>query len=254
MIFKTLIFACREARILFKAGRNREGYFENENLLEQTKLAMEIFKEKHPGDQMLILFDNATTHQARAKDALSALKMPLRPKLWITKNQTCRMRNGMLRNGEMQAFYYPDDDPDHPGHFKGMATLLEERGFNIKGLRAQCKTAFANCNDPSPTGQCCCRRILYNEPDFAQQKGSLQELIEKEGHICDFYPKFHPELNFIEQYWGAAKYTYRLSPPSSRISDMEKNMIHALDKVPLLLIRRSVHPLEPSRWLTTPPL
>ena len=50
-------------------------------------------------------------------------------------------------------------------------------------------------------------QIMYNEPDFTQQKGSLQELIEKEGHICDFYPKFHPELNFIEQYWGAAKYS-----------------------------------------------
>ena len=41
---------------------------------------------------------------------------------------------------------------------------------------------------------------------------------------------------------------------SWRTSDMEKNMVHALDKVPLLLIRRSVHPLEPSQWLTTPPL
>ena len=83
---------------------------------------------------------------------------------------------------------------------------------------------------------------MYNEPDFTQQKGSLQELIEKEGHICNFYPKFHPELNSIEQYWGAAKYAYRSCPPSSKIDDMEKNMINALDGVPLLLIHRSVHP------------
>jgi len=147
--------------------------------------------------------------------------------------------------------HYPDNDPDCPGHFKGMETILEERSSDVRALKAQCKTAFADCNDPSPTGQCCCHRILYNEPDFVHQKGSLQELVEKEGHICDFYPKFHPELNFIEQYWGAAKYNYRSCPPSSKIDDMEKNMTNALGGVPLLLIRRSVQPPKPSHCLTT---
>ena len=36
------------------------------------------------------------------------------------------------RNGELQASYYPDNGPDHPGHFKGMATLLEEQGLMLK--------------------------------------------------------------------------------------------------------------------------
>ena len=161
---------------------------------------------------MLIIFDNATTHQAHAKDALSALRMPLQSKLWVPKSQSCQMQDGTFKNGEPQALYYPDDDPDRLGHFKGMAVILEERGFDIRGLRAQCKVSFANCDDPSSTGQCCCHRILYNEPDFAQQKGSLQELIENEGHICDFYPKFHPELNFIEQYLGGRKVCLSIIP------------------------------------------
>jgi hypothetical protein len=43
------------------------------------------------------------------------------------------------------------------------------------------------------------------QPDFKQQKGLLQEAIEKRGHMVVLYPKFHCELNFIRYYWGAAK-------------------------------------------------
>ena len=32
------------------------------------------------------------------------------------------------------------------------------------------------------------------------QKLLLQERIKSRGHLCDFYPKYHCELNFIEQY------------------------------------------------------
>jgi len=38
------------------------------------------------------------------------------------------------------------------------------------------------------------------EPDFLAQKGAIAEIIEKAGHKCIFYPKFHCELNFIERY------------------------------------------------------
>ena len=59
---------------------------------------------------------------------------------------------------------------------------------------------------------CCCRRILYHQRDFVDQCSQLQELIESRSHLCDFYPKYHCELNFIEQYWGAAKAQYRVIP------------------------------------------
>ncbi|CAG8744627.1 13827_t:CDS:2 [Cetraspora pellucida] len=51
------------------------------------------------------------------------------------------------------------------------------------------------CNQPKDIQQ----------PDFTMQKSALEELIVERGHICIFYPKFYCELNFIEQYWGAAK-------------------------------------------------
>jgi hypothetical protein len=61
--------------------------------------------------------------------------------------------------------------------------------------------------------------------------------VTSHGHICDFYPKYHCELNFIEQYWGAAKLWYRTSMHTSNVVEMEKNMLACLDDVPLLQMR-----------------
>jgi hypothetical protein len=67
----------REARILFKAGVNRDGYFDADDLQRQVDYAIDIFESKTNGyAQGLFLFDNAPSHQKRAPNALSARKMP----------------------------------------------------------------------------------------------------------------------------------------------------------------------------------
>jgi hypothetical protein len=147
------------------------------------------------------------------------------------------MRSGTLPNGDPHYFYFPEDHPTMPGWFKGMETIIRERGLwpaEGPGLAAQCP----DFKCPAGRTDCCCRRVLFNQADFITQKPELQEFIESRGHLCDFYPKYHCELNFIEQYWGAAKFRYRAATRSSTIKDMGTTVKESLDSVPLLQIRR----------------
>ena len=124
-----------------------------------------------------------------------------------------------------------------PGWFKGMEQVIQERGlWPAEGLIAQCH----NFHCPPGRTDCCCRRLLFSQPDFVRHKSQLEELIESRGHLCDFYPKYHCELNFIEQYWGAAKLRFRSMGRAATIADMEKVVKACLDDIPILQIRRYV--------------
>jgi hypothetical protein len=81
---------------------------------------------------------------------------------------------------------------------------------------------------------------MFSQPDFVAQKSHLEEYVTSRGHICDFYLKFHCELNFIEQYWGAVKLRYQSSPKMADMDAMECNVIACLDDVLLLQIKRQV--------------
>ncbi len=139
------------------------------------------------------------------------------------------------QTGEPQPFYFPPDHPTMPGWFKGMEQIIQEcnlwpeHGLPMECLGFQC---------PDGHTDCCCCRLLFNQPNFIFQKSQLQELIESCGHICDFYPKYHCKLNFIEQYWGAAKLWFRVAGCMGTLNEMEKKVITCLDDVPLLQIQQ----------------
>ena len=114
-----------------------------------------------------------------------------------------------------------------------MEQIIRERHlWPEMGLPAEClgfKCAGVNC---------CCHQLLFNQPDFASQKSMLQEVIEDRGHICDFYPKYHCELNFIEQYWGAAKLRFRQTDQAPTMDQLVRNVKACLDDVPLTQIHQ----------------
>jgi hypothetical protein len=248
------------ARVLFRAGKAREGYFTNEDIVAQAQKAMDILQKHFPDEDHVLVFDNATTHLKRADGALSARRMPK----GISKPGTnfgvevsvlgddgkpvygrdgkiakekVQMSNGKFSDGSEQQFYFPAGH-EHQGLFKGMAIILEERGIQgIKGKKAQCGKNFV-CK-PGST-DCCCRRILYNQPDFVNVESILEAACRARGVKVLFLPKFHCELNFIEQCWGCAKRRYRLFPPSSKEDDLEKNLIASLEEVSIIQMRRSV--------------
>ncbi|QRV73099.1 DDE superfamily endonuclease [Ceratobasidium sp. AG-Ba] len=100
------------------------------------------------------------------------------------------------------------------------------------------RACAAHAAESKTTTKCCARRVLSDQPDFVDIKSALEEIAE--AHECQvlFLPKFHCELNPIEQCWGYAKHVYRQFPPSKSEADLEANMLASLDAIPLESIRR----------------
>ena len=147
------------------------------------------------------------------------------------------MANGTFQDGCEQEFYFPNSHPQG-GLFKGIEIILKDRGYTgcigTKGKLAEC----AKFKCPPGAADCCCRRILFNEPDFVNVPFLLQLECNARGYDVIFLPKFHPELNPIKQCWGSSKRTYRKYPALSKEADLERNVVDALESVPLLSIRR----------------
>jgi len=212
------------------------------DLLQQVDKAIDIFEEKTNGfAARLFLFDNAPSHQKQAPDALSARKMPKNPNpTWTHHKDGSQMQpttfvDQVQGNHIFQNFNFGDDHPTMPGWFKGMETIIRERSlWPEKGLLAQCEGFKCQAGKTD----CFCHRLLFTQPNFVAQKSHLEELITSHGHICDFYLKYHCELNFIEQYWGAAKLQYCNTQKTSDIKEMQANILNCLDDVPLLQIQR----------------
>jgi hypothetical protein len=149
------------ARVLFKAGAGREGYFTSDNVCAQVRIAMDICDIEYSGEKHVFIFDNATTHLKQVDDALSVRNMPKNPssnfgveqnKLGANKKQIygpdrkpvkekVNMANGTFHDGSPQDFYFSEGHPE-AGHFKGMAIILEECGYlgctGLKGKWAEC--------------------------------------------------------------------------------------------------------------------
>lgn len=246
-----------EARVLFKAGTNRDGYFTNDEILEQATRAMDILKKHFPDDQHIFVYDNARTHLKRAPNALSARSMvrntPKPGKNWLVEapelddrgrqvyapdgtklKKRVQMTPGTLPNGELQSLYFPESHP-RAGVFKGMSVILKERGF-LK--EAELKRECLGFKCPLDRTDCCMRRFLYSQPDFVAVETLLEAHCKKRGFEVLFLPKFHPELSPIEPCWGSAKRRYRELPLSRLKAELEANVLFSLESVSLEQVRR----------------
>lgn len=142
------------------------------------------------------------------------------------------MRDGKLPDGTPQAMWIFDDAGNKIA--KGMREVLRERGLwkdDLRKICNKCKKQQTNATD------CCATRILNLQADFAAQLPLLHEIVEVSGHEIIFYPKFHCELNFIEQFWGAAK-VYSRRHCDYTWEGLQKVVPAALDSVDLAKIRR----------------
>jgi hypothetical protein len=246
------------ARVLFKAGKARDGYFTNAEIMEQVKKAMDILEKYYPDVDHLLVYDNTTTHRKHAPDALSARKLLKKVdkegKLWgilstvVGDNgkpicgpdgkvlrQTVWMANRFF-NGRLQSLHFPEGH-QHAGLFKGMWQILIEHGLTKEAdLNAECK-AF-KC--PPDATACCYRRVLYNQPNFEAVASVLETMCKAHGFQVLFLPKFHPEISMVESCWGYSKRVYRVYPLSSSESTLEINVMRALEAVSVKSMRRYI--------------
>ena len=74
------------------------------------------------------------------------------------------------------------------GRPKGLKLVLQERGIDVTGMNADKL-----------------REELAKIEDFKNPKTLVEEKVKSRGHLCMFFPKFHCELNAIEQCWCHAK-------------------------------------------------
>ncbi|KAI6096038.1 hypothetical protein F5141DRAFT_1191132 [Pisolithus sp. B1] len=203
------------ACVLFRAGKSRDGYYSSNDILKQAAQAMDILVKYFPEEDHIFVFDNATTHLKCADDALSAHHMPKNPlKSWGPEamvrddngkpimgpdNKPLKMKIPMapshFPDGTSQPLYFPVGHPQ-AGWFKGMSQILQECGYDVKGLLTECK----GFKCPEGWRDCCCHRILFNEPDFKNVKSLLEATCRAQGVQVIFLPKFHCELNFIEMF------------------------------------------------------
>ena len=243
------------ARVIFKAGKTRDGYFTNIEILLQLELAMDIVQKHYPNDRHIVVYDNATTHTKRPATAPTATKMTKNPstkfgaEVTVTidgkiqysatgkpQKRTVQMGPGILPNGQPQ-YFYSTLSTTVLGTFKGTTKLLQERGLTEEAkLNGSCK----NFKCPAGATRCCQKRVLYNQPDFADQLSAIEIACKARGFEAIFLPKFHCELNFIEHCWGHAKRVYRQYPPSSKEEDLERNVLSALESVPVEIMRKCV--------------
>jgi len=146
-------------------------------------------------------------------------------------------------DGTVQPLYFPEGHK-RAGVLKGMAVILEERGFaGTQKLCTECK----NFKCTPPALDCCCRWLLFNQLDFQDVNTILGAACEAHGFQLIFLLKFHCELNFTEQCWGYAKWLYRLNLESSQEDHLERNALAALDAIPLASMRQLV--LQYLLWL-----
>lgn len=133
------------ARVLWKAGKNRDEYQTADDIIAQATRAMDILEKDYPDETHVFAYDNATIHTCRPVNALSARKMTLHPntnfggevKVNGKVVRKVKMRDTVFSDGTIQELYHPANHPTHPGWFKGLRKLIQERCERRQSPRSQ---------------------------------------------------------------------------------------------------------------------
>jgi transposase len=249
---------------LFEAGNNRDGWFTNDDLVQQFENCKDLFTSLHPNCKILVGFDNSMSHHKKSPDGLDARQLNLSDG---GVNQRTVIRDGWFidENGErvIQKMHLTVQSPTGmiKGDQKGLKTILMERnksknnrGHNLLKICDYC----SKVNDKEERDyavlsgyideKCCATYVLSQEPDFLEQKEWLSEVVEAAGFDIIYFPKYHCELNFIEMIWGWIKAFHRRTCTYS-YNDLKSNLPDTVEnRLPIAFIRRASRSCE--RFMT----
>jgi hypothetical protein len=162
-----------------------------------------------------------------------------------------------MRNGER----VEQSIQTEAGVQKGLVTILEERGLvtrngnsaidNLynKNLVVTCQACKDHKTDDERLAvegvtrenlnHCCLCRLLASQPDFADQRAWLAEVVEDEGCEIMFFPKYHCELNPIEMIWSWIK-AYHRRTCKYNFKDLETELPKTIEeRLPISFVRRA---------------
>ena len=172
------------SRVMLKCGNNYDGYWTGEDVAKHLEEVHVIFLKLRGGDLALYVFDNSVNHHKIATDALNTKKLNLKDRgdnmpilryfFYIDQNEH-RVFHRMLTAEEFQ---------------KGLKTIILERVSWRDGMKKNEALALL---------------IQKNDFDTTKFSSILDETVRRLAAWLEFVPKYHPEFNFIEMYWGYSK-------------------------------------------------
>ena len=203
---------------IIEYGKAGKGYWTNATMAAHLRRAIRAAEYRFPFARLVWRFDNSSNHLAYGEDALVANRMQVRP------GGSQPVMHDTIWKGKVQKMVV--EEGPNAGLPKGLRLILTERGYNVKGWRLDHKDPTKNY-----------RKVIATHPDFQNEKSLLESIIIAAGHLCYFYPKFHPELSPIELFWAALK-DYLRRHCGYNIATLRENVPKALDTICVEMIRR----------------
>ncbi|OAD72008.1 hypothetical protein PHYBLDRAFT_169916 [Phycomyces blakesleeanus NRRL 1555(-)] len=207
-------------QVVFYPGAQYEGYWKSSHMCVQLTDIIPLFNAIHPNAVAVFLFDQGSHHKTYPEDALLAQNMNLcaievkdsdsgqgkfrDSSFYVRKQYDYAEHNEeKLKEYEViESWLYKNKK--YKKYFIGLCGILQQRSMYIN--EAERYSLKSSCNNVmTADSRCCAIYIMERQPDFANQKSALKEIVEGSGHKFELYPKYHCECNWIKRYWGAAK-------------------------------------------------
>ncbi len=180
----------------FEAGKG--AWWTSEKMLAETLRVIRLLEKVYPWAQFLFLFDWSTNHTARMAGVPDETKMNL------TDGGTQPVCKPQVFQGHTFTFTVPDPANEGAVIQMGLESLARQR--NLVGPNESVGRGNGRLNKEQLQAR------VGALPDFVYYRSmntALHCLVQGEGHLCDFYPKFHCELSAAEPCWAAIKRVLR---------------------------------------------